>query len=199
MVDANEADERIGRRSRVTEEWRSVPGYEGIYEASNKGRVRSLDRVIVQRHGISRRFQGKILNPTIRSRSYKYQCVNLAKDTVHTFTPVHHVICLTFNGPKPFPEAVCRHLDDNSENNVPENLAWGTVLDNETDKDKNGRRPRGETHPNVYITEDQARHVLALSSGGMRQCEIRDATGMPKAMVQRIVSRTTWKHLEDVK
>lgn len=180
----------------MNEEWRAVAGYEGHYEVSNFGRVRSLDRFIMQRNGVRRFFAGKILNPTIRSDSYNYWCVNLAKDTVHTFTPVHQLVCAAWRGPKPFVTAVVRHSDDDWSNNMEGNLSWGTVLDNEADKDRNGRRPRGESHGRAIETEKEVREILIMAKSGMRQRDIIAATGKPKAAIQRIVSRTTWKHLE---
>ena len=47
----------------MTEHWRPIPGYEGWYEVSNRGRVRSLDRVIVRRNGMKYRAKGRILQP----------------------------------------------------------------------------------------------------------------------------------------
>lgn len=43
---------------------------------------------------------------------------------------VHQLVCEAFNGPKPFPDAVCMHLDEDYTNNRPENLAWGTQKQN---------------------------------------------------------------------
>lgn len=46
---------------------------------------------------------------------------------------VHQIVCLTFHGPRPFEDAVVRHLDDNPANNHPDNLVWGSYQDNAND------------------------------------------------------------------
>ena len=46
---------------------------------------------------------------------------------------VHRLICLAFHGDPPFEGALVRHLDGNPQNNTPENLAWGTLLENASD------------------------------------------------------------------
>lgn len=55
---------------------------------------------------------------------------------------VHRLVLETFAGPCP-PDMECRHLDGNRSNNALSNLRWGTKLENEADKDRHGKRPRG--------------------------------------------------------
>lgn len=43
---------------------------------------------------------------------------------------VHQLVCRTFNGPPPFPEAVVMHIDEDFQNNRPGNLLWGTQKEN---------------------------------------------------------------------
>ena len=47
----------------MTEEWRPVLGWEGLYEVSNQGRVRSVNRVAKSRPGVTRAIKGKVLRP----------------------------------------------------------------------------------------------------------------------------------------
>lgn len=87
----------------MTEEWRTIPGFEGIYEASNLGRVRSIDRVVEQRNrsGVyRRRLPGAMLKPSSGS----------SKPSVHLFEPVFHerrtlsvsrLVASAFMGPCP--------------------------------------------------------------------------------------------------
>lgn len=48
----------------------------------------------------------------------------------HKTYKVHRLVCEAFNGPPPFPNAVCMHLDENARNNWPHNLKWGTQREN---------------------------------------------------------------------
>jgi hypothetical protein len=51
------------RKRGMTEQWRPIAGYEGFYEVSDRGRVRSLDRVIIRSDGRPYRAKGRILRP----------------------------------------------------------------------------------------------------------------------------------------
>lgn len=70
---------------------------------------------------------------------------------------VHQLVCEAFHGPKPFPEAVVLHLDEDAHNNRPENLRWGTQKENlNMPKFKEYLRNRtGENNPYVKGKRDQ--------------------------------------------
>src|SRR5699024_6415145 len=55
--------------------WKDIPNYEGYYQASNLGRVKSLDRAITRKSGAGKLLKGKILNPTMNNG---YKQVRLA-------------------------------------------------------------------------------------------------------------------------
>lgn len=68
---------------------------------------------------------------------------------------VHQLVCEAFHGAKPFPEAVVIHLDENSLNNRPENLKWGTQKENLnmpkfkawcSSEERKATLPRGDAH-----------------------------------------------------
>lgn len=179
----------------MNEVWIPVLGYEGHYEVSNLGRVRSLDRFVRTAVGGKRFQKGRILRPTIRSASYQYWCVNLALDGIHVFTPVHQIVCRAWVGPKPFDLAEVRHIDDDRDNNIAANLSWGTRLENEADKDANGKCPRGEAHHFVKDSEEEVVAILRMARSGLKQSQISVITGKPKSRIQRMVSRKTWRHI----
>lgn len=112
----------------MTEQWKPVAGYEGIYEVSDQGRVRSLDRTIVYRDGRVWRAKGKMLNPS-RAKDGGYPVVVLSQHSKRAHHYVHRLVLETFVGPPP--EGMeCRHMDGNPENNTVENLRWGTRYEN---------------------------------------------------------------------
>lgn len=113
------------------EEWRDVPGLEGIYQASTRGRIRSLPRVIEQmnRWGQLRptKRPGTVLKPW--NCNSGYLAVYLCADGEQVATSVHRVICATFHGtPADRPEV--NHIDGNKKNNAPVNLEWTTHAGN---------------------------------------------------------------------
>lgn len=102
----------------MNEIWRDVPGYEGLYQVSNLGNVKSLRR-------------GKILKPR---KSKDYLHVVLCKDGKETEFRVNRLVCSVFNGPIP-PGLEVNHInEDKSDNRLSnlnlmthkENINWGT-------------------------------------------------------------------------
>lgn len=121
------------------EEWRAVPGYEGVYEVSDRGRVRSLDRV--SSHGC--RLQGKYLKPVSRGG---YLRVFLRLNGTHKWHLVHRLVLTAFSGSPADQTLEARHLDGDASNNSASNLAWGTHKENVHDQLRHG------THVNAKKT-----------------------------------------------
>lgn len=104
------------------EYWRPVVGYEGLYEVSNKGRVRSLDRYIKDRNGNYTHFlKGRILSQATIRKGYKQ--VQLSKDGTQTPKRVHRLVAEAFI-PNPLNLPQINHKDCNPSNNSVENLEW---------------------------------------------------------------------------
>lgn len=118
--------------------WKPVSGYEGIYEVSDDGRVRSLDRVAPHKTS-QRRWEGRELVAAPGSKNYLTVslCFGGSQKTFH----VHRLVCEAFHGPRPFTTAQVRHLDGDQRNNVAANLAWGTAADNMQDRLRHGTNP----------------------------------------------------------
>lgn len=117
----------------TTEIWLSIPGYEGSYEVSNLGRVRSLDRV--NSRGWS--LKGKILSPIDAGRYYQN---TLTKDGKGVKYLTHRLVLEAFVGPPGKDEQGC-HNDGNSKNNHLSNLRWDTSSANQRDKVIHGTHP----------------------------------------------------------
>ncbi len=97
------------------ENWKPVPGYEGIYDVSDLGRVRSLDRYVSYgRWGAgNKRFEaGKVFSPSLDR--YGYPKMLLRKDAESINTRVHKVVMLAFVGPAPEGKQV-NHINGNRE------------------------------------------------------------------------------------
>lgn len=122
-----------------TEEWRSIPGTEGHYEASSEGRIRSLPREETLPKGTRHRRGRNLKIDAIGSSGY-YQ-VGIRKDGVVRKLSVHRLVCEAFHGPCP-PSHEVRHLNDVKTDNRAENLSWGTKRQNSSDQLANGTNPR---------------------------------------------------------
>ena len=116
------------------EQWRPVPGYEGYYEVSDHGNVRSVDRVVPRGKGTL----------TVRGSDTAqfpdpggYRRANLHKDGINTLLLVHRIVMLAFGGPPSGDQIVC-HNDGDPTNNHIDNLRWGTHSSNMYDKRAHG-------------------------------------------------------------
>lgn len=114
------------------ERWLPVPQYEGLYEVSDMGRVRSIDRTIIDSLGRPRRRQGKLLAIHANTRGYSH--VTLF-DVGRRQWPVcvHRLVLLAFVGPRP-DGLETRHLNGDRLDARLENLVYGTHLENMADK-----------------------------------------------------------------
>lgn len=114
----------------IMEIWKDVKGYEGVYEASTYGTIRSLDRLIKStRNGVpflSPR-KGKILKASISYDGYLRVC--LYKNGVMTTINTHRVIAMTFH-PNPENKRTVNHKDAIKTNNNYLNLEWATDKEN---------------------------------------------------------------------
>jgi hypothetical protein len=120
------------------EEWRPVVGYEGLYEVSNLGRARSLDRLVASGYGSTRQAVGRLLKPMTDSHGYIY--VTLSSNAVATRGHIHLMVLQAFVGPRPEGLVAC-HYDDDKSNNTLQNLRWDTQAANIFDQFRNnGRR-----------------------------------------------------------
>lgn len=153
------------------EQWLPIVGYEGIYEVSDHGNVRSLDRQSPDHRGGVRNFKGKMLRPG-RDSNGKLIVILSRNGKVHS-ARVHRLVAESFLGPAHEDAEVC-HKDDQNENNHVSNLYWGTRSDNLHDAVRNGRHwQANKTHckwGHEFTSENTAIHP----SGG-RQCRACNA------------------------
>ena len=109
------------------EEWRDIEGYEGLYQVSNEGRVKSLERDIEVMNILFgsqiRHLKEKYIKPKVNS-SNRLQ-VRLWKDGVKEQKQIHVIVAEAFI-PNPNECDVVHHIDHNPQNNSVDNLIWMT-------------------------------------------------------------------------
>lgn len=120
----------------MTETWKPVVRYEGLYEVSDQGRVRSLDRTEHCKDGLIRRRKGRTRIPA--KNRYGYPIVGLCKDGKMKTKTIHRLVLEAFVGPCP-DGLECLHKDGAPENNTIENLKWGSHSENTLDTVRHGR------------------------------------------------------------
>lgn len=104
--------------------WKDIKGYEGFYQISNLGRVRSLDRYVNCLIGIKALRKGKILTQNYNNKGYKR--VSLCKNGKHKNFQVHRLVAEAFI-PNPDHLPCINHKDEDKTNNHVDNLEWCSV------------------------------------------------------------------------
>lgn len=151
------------------EEWRTLPGYEGIYEVSDLGQIKSVARIVVRSDGKSRRQPERILSQFTDRKGYQIVC--LSSHGQSRMFRVHRAVLLAFVGLPADDEEGC-HGNGNPSDNRLVNLRWGTRSENVRDAVRHG------THSEVAKTHCPAGHRLsepnllpsALPKRRCRQC-----------------------------
>ncbi len=111
------------------EEWRPIEGYEGICEVSSKGRVRSIDRYIVDKNGMRKFIRGRYLS--IHKDRDGYNMVSLNKNNTSKMYSVHRLVAYAFiANPNNLPSV--NHINEIKTDNRVENLEWCSVEYNNT-------------------------------------------------------------------
>lgn len=115
-----------------SEIWCPIDGYEGRYEVSSNGRVRSMPRIIVQKdrsiYPCERRWKGKILQGD-EKKDGGYPRVVLYKNGQRHRVFIHRLVCQAFL-PNPDNKPFVNHIDGNPNNNCVANLEWCTHKEN---------------------------------------------------------------------
>lgn len=117
------------------ETWKPIPGYEGLYEVSDQGRVKALPHEVPAKGPGTQMTKGGLMSFTLHEAGYPQ--VSLRKDGKRQKKLVHRLVLMTFAGlPKEGEEG--RHLNDVKTDNRLENLRWGSRSENNMDRQKNG-------------------------------------------------------------
>ncbi len=112
----------------IEEIWKDIKGYEGLYQVSNLGRVKSLDRIILYKDGRKRFFEGVIIQQRASPTS-KYLSVLLYKDTKVKRHRIHRLVAEAFI-PNLEGKPQVGHKDEDYLNNNADNLEWVTAQEN---------------------------------------------------------------------
>lgn len=181
------------------ERWKFVPGYEGLYEVSDQGKVRSLPR-----QGKYRVYGGKTRRLVLRNG---YPALTLSKDNVSQTRYVHRLVLLAFVGGSPSKLHCTNHKNGNRTDNHLENLEWTTYSENSKHAcDVLGTcvppafpiNQAGEANPQSKLTASNVRYIR-------QQCEHHYYRGLLTELAKQfnvsiptismVVSRKRWSHI----
>lgn len=163
----------------MAEEWRPVVGFEGLYEVSDLGRVRSLDRWVVYVDGRRAWLPGVLKKGS--SGAHRYRTVYLPGRQARY---VQDLVLAAFVGPKP-EGMYSLHRDDDPLNNRLGNLYYGTQKSNAADKYVNGGQSFAEDHHNAVFDNELIREVRC-QRGHLSSREAAERFGMSRGYVREI-------------
>lgn len=133
------------------EEWRDVVGYEGLYQVSSEGRVKSLERKVKHWCGGERIQKERILKPI--TDHYGYQVVNLYAGGKLKMHKVHRLVCQSFHD-NPDNKPHVNHLNENKTDNRACNLEWSTAKENNNHGTRTERSAKALSKPVGQYTRD---------------------------------------------
>lgn len=183
----------------MKEKWKDIPDYEGFYQASNTGKIRSVDRLINHPTGSKSKWKGRILKPKRLPSGYCQ--VDLSKNGTIKIWLIHQLVMLAFVG-KPEKKIEVNHKDLNKSNNALSNLEYVTRSQNQQHAMENlkkwqtGNHIRGEKSPTAKTKEETVILIRKdFDSGNFTQRELAKKYDMPENRVHTIVRRKSWTHI----
>lgn len=193
----------------ISEEWRDIAGFEGLYQVSSIGRVKCLSKPqhVCPHCGeaVSKLLPEKIMSPSIKRNGYAQ--LTLTKDGVRSYFMVHRLVATTFLDCQGINVAALEvnHIDFNKLNNAASNLEWKTRVDNVRHAVEGGRC-HAETNPNRspfnnpktshVLDGDKVRAIRALLADGTKQRLIAELFGVSESTISAIKNNQQWVDFE---
>lgn len=189
----NEGIKLLTNEGRV-EQFVPVGGYEGLYEVSNYGRVKSCNRIVKSRANSTRTVKERLLKPWSNERGYKL--VDLCVDSTKQSHRVHRLVCQAFlinhEG-----KSQVNHIDGDKTNNSLDNLEWSTIDENIAHAFKLGLRcNKGVKNALAKLTEEDVISIRELyAKNDITQKELSKKFNIVPSQVSKIISKEAWPHI----
>lgn len=168
----------------MEEEWRFVKGYNGRYQVSSAGRVRTNSSGAWLLMSLQKPKAGK----------KGYLSVALAVSGKKTRFSVHRLVLEAFVGPCPEGCVAC-HNNGNPLDNSLYNLRWDTLASNQHDRVVHGTALCGTSHPSAKLTEEDVLHIRSLLSKGVPHRKLAKDFSVSRGLISYISSRAVWAHI----
>lgn len=177
--------------------WKPIPGYEGLYEASNKGRVKSIERVVVRNDGRKRTVKERILKGSPDKAGYLLVTLHDGKSEQRTY-PTHRLIGFTFLEPVEGKNEI-NHIDENKVNNAVWNLEWCTREENNNYGTRTERSAKTQSKSVAQLTKDGKLVKVWLSTReAERQLGLKHGNISNAALgKQQTAYNYVWKYVEE--
>ena len=174
----------------ITERWLPCVGYEGSYEVSSCGRVRSIDRIIYKR-GFPYPFKGKILTPRLNKKGYLF--VKFHSENKGIERNPHRLVAEAFI-PNPENKPQVNHIDSNKLNNNDWNLEWNTNSENQLHAYRLGlQNKKGENNSNTVLKDSDVTLIKLRYNSGLKISEVSKELNINMSILRQIIYGRTWR------
>ena len=171
--------------------WKDIVGYEGYYQISNDGLVKSLERFSVDKNNRVFPIKEKLLTLKLPKGAYYYQIL-LYKNSKYKLFRVHRLVCESFKE-KTSTNLEVNHIDGNKLNNNINNLEWVTKSNNILHSHNILGQDNGEDRYNSKLTESE---VIEIYNSTLPQLKLADMYNVSKTCIQQIKSGKSWKQVK---
>lgn len=173
------------------ERWKDVPGYEGLYEVSSLGRIRSLTRIVKRHDGGKQTHHGRVLIQTVGTHGYPAVALRRGRGDVTTRT-VHSLVAHAFIGERPDNHEI-RHVNGDRKDARAKNLRYGTNKENQHDRREHGTHNFGERNPCAKLTREKVEAIREMSKEGQSGVQIATSFGVSAGTIYDILKGRTWR------
>lgn len=178
----------------MIEKWRSVTGYEGLYEVSNFGKIRSLPKIKKNRHGWYTKMGVELKPWPVKSGHLLVGLYPQGGYKIKIFS-VHRLVLEAFVGPCPKGMEACHFPDKDPSNNRLDNLRWDTRSANQTDSVKHGTKPQGTDHYRAKLKPEDIPDIRRRIARGESLSSIGRRYKIAAIAISCIRDGITWKHV----
>lgn len=170
-------------------QWRPVVRFDGLYEVSDTGQVRSLDRMVRYGDGRVSLRHGRVLRQWRGASGYLH--VVLSGPAGKERRKVHQLVAEAFIGPR-LPGLEVRHGSAGQLENSVANLCYGTTKENAEDRIRDGTAPQGSAHPRAKLTEDIVRECRRRAASTSSAALAREF-GVEQSVMRKAITGKTWR------
>jgi len=178
----------------MKEIWKDIKGYEGLYQVSNLGRVKSLSHLKRTWRGGEYMTKEKILTPQWNG-NYYHHC--LCKEKTQKMFLLHRLVGIAFI-PNPKNKPVINHKFGNTKLNTVNDLEWATVKENlDHAINELGVVLGGEKHHSAKLREEDVKEIRYLyATGCFSSVKLSKMYNVAKPAILAVVKHRTWKHVK---
>lgn len=178
----------------MTEIWKDIKGFEGLYQVSNTGKVKSLERYVPARNNGLRVVRERILGKNTKD---DYVKIILCDGDRKRVDSVHRIVAEFFiPNPKNLP--MINHKNGVKHDNRVENLEWCTQSDNVLHANRIGLcdTAKGERNIHSKLQEEDVLLIVKLLERGLLEHSIATLFKIKQSTVNSIKLNKTWKHVD---